>query len=300
MSKSLYDRISTRPFLTPIEKKWITFQLLCALEQCQGVGVVHGDLKCENVLMTTWNWVLISDFAPFKPAYLPSDNPADFSFFFDAGQRRRCYLAPERFYDPGSPPPAGPVTPTMDVFSMGCVIAEIFLEGESIFGLSELLSYRSGELDIGPVLARIEDPSVRKLVAHMIQRDPALRLKPSEYLQEWEGRLFPSYFRGFLHGFMAQLMPLNCDDKIQIIRASYDDICKSVCAPLALAESEDALERKYREMASGLASPEKRRSQSMGGDGGEPTGSFAQQVGGNACMHACMHIHVYVYVYVYV
>ena len=30
----LYDRISTRPFLIPIEKKWITFQLLCALNQC--------------------------------------------------------------------------------------------------------------------------------------------------------------------------------------------------------------------------------------------------------------------------
>lgn len=25
---------------------------------------------------------------------------ADFSFFFDTGGRRRCYVAPERFYDP--------------------------------------------------------------------------------------------------------------------------------------------------------------------------------------------------------
>lgn len=24
---------------------------------------------------------------------------ADFSFFFDAGGRRRCYIAPERFYE---------------------------------------------------------------------------------------------------------------------------------------------------------------------------------------------------------
>ena len=31
---SLYDRISTRPFLNNIEKKWLAFQLLCAISQC--------------------------------------------------------------------------------------------------------------------------------------------------------------------------------------------------------------------------------------------------------------------------
>ena len=36
---SLYDRISTRPFLNHIEKKWITFQLLCALNQCHKLNV---------------------------------------------------------------------------------------------------------------------------------------------------------------------------------------------------------------------------------------------------------------------
>ena len=35
---SLYDRISTRPFLTLIEKKWIAFQLLLALQQAHKHG----------------------------------------------------------------------------------------------------------------------------------------------------------------------------------------------------------------------------------------------------------------------
>ena len=35
MKHSLYDRISTRPFLTPTEKKWIAFQLLLALQQAR-------------------------------------------------------------------------------------------------------------------------------------------------------------------------------------------------------------------------------------------------------------------------
>ncbi|QSL65101.1 hypothetical protein MERGE_002406 [Pneumocystis wakefieldiae] len=36
---SLYDRISTRPFLQMIEKKWIVFQLLSGLRDCHSKGV---------------------------------------------------------------------------------------------------------------------------------------------------------------------------------------------------------------------------------------------------------------------
>jgi len=45
----------------------------------------------------SWNWVILCDFASFKPTFLPEDNPADFSYFFDTSRRRTCYLAPERF-----------------------------------------------------------------------------------------------------------------------------------------------------------------------------------------------------------
>lgn len=51
----------------------------------------------ENILITSWNWILLSDFASFKPTYLPEDNPADYTYFFDTSRRRTCYVAPERF-----------------------------------------------------------------------------------------------------------------------------------------------------------------------------------------------------------
>lgn len=38
---SLYDRISTRPFLNLVEKRWLTFQLLCALNQCHRLNVSY-------------------------------------------------------------------------------------------------------------------------------------------------------------------------------------------------------------------------------------------------------------------
>ena len=62
---------STRPFLSTMEKKWIVFQLLKVLEECHNKKICHGDIKTENVLLTGWDWVLLSDFASFKPTTLP-------------------------------------------------------------------------------------------------------------------------------------------------------------------------------------------------------------------------------------
>lgn len=42
LPSNLYDRLSTRPFLINLEKLWILFQLMKALEQCHELGVAHG------------------------------------------------------------------------------------------------------------------------------------------------------------------------------------------------------------------------------------------------------------------
>ncbi|KER33980.1 hypothetical protein T265_00185 [Opisthorchis viverrini] len=115
VDQTLVDRLSTRPFLCLEEKKWIAFQLLQAVAQLHRVPgpssmnkpdeqegnptevLCHGDIKAENVLLTSWGWVLLSDPAPFKPCWLPADNPSEFTHYFDSTRRRVCYLAPERF-----------------------------------------------------------------------------------------------------------------------------------------------------------------------------------------------------------
>jgi phosphoinositide-3-kinase regulatory subunit 4 len=204
---SLYDRLSTRPFLEEIEKKWLAFQLLCAVRDCHARDIHHGDIKTENVLVTSWNWLYLTDFSSaYKPAYLPEDNPADFSFYFDMSGRRTCYLAPERFLPPGEQPEGEQViTWAMDIFSVGCVIAELFLEAP-IFSLSQLFKYRQGEYDPSHShLSKIHNTDVRELVAHMIQLEPSSRLSAEDYLKYWEGKAFPSYFYGFLHQYMNSI-----------------------------------------------------------------------------------------------
>ncbi|GAO49551.1 hypothetical protein G7K_3700-t1 [Saitoella complicata NRRL Y-17804] len=208
---SLYDRISTRPFLETIEKRWIAYQLLCALRDCHEKGIHHGDIKTENVCVTTWNWAYLVDFCTiYKPTYLPSDNPADFGFYFDTGGRRVCYIAPERFVPADEVKAQNKegvgVTDAMDVFSVGCVIAEMFLEGTPLFTLSQLFAYRKGEYDPIPnYIDKIDDPHIRSLVKDMINVDPSKRLSAAEYLEQWTNRAFPDYFGNFLHRYLASI-----------------------------------------------------------------------------------------------
>jgi phosphoinositide-3-kinase regulatory subunit 4 len=95
---NLYDRLSTRPFLNEIEKLFIVYQLLKCLEICHEHDIVHGDIKPENLMCTTSNWLILTDFSPFKPTMIPDDDPTDFQYYFDSMSRHRCYVAPERFY----------------------------------------------------------------------------------------------------------------------------------------------------------------------------------------------------------
>ncbi|GAB2219712.1 hypothetical protein Droror1_Dr00007349 [Drosera rotundifolia] len=228
---NLHDRLSTRPFLSHIEKKWLAFQLLCGVKQSHDHGICHGDIKCENVLVTSSNWVYLADFASFKPTYIPDDDPSDFSFFFDTGGRRLCYLAPERFFEHGGDMPVAsdaPLKPSMDIFSVGCVIAELFLESQPLFELSQLLAYRRGQFDPSQHLEKIPDLGIRKMILHMIQLDPESRLSAEGYLQTYASFMFPNYLSPFLHSFYSCLNPLDCDTKVAVCQSAFHEIHKEM------------------------------------------------------------------------
>jgi len=272
---SLYDRLSTRPFLAMAEKKWLVYQLFKAVEQLHSVGLWHGDLKTENVMVTSWHWVTLVDMAPFKPIKLMHDNTAGVNYYFHSGEKRgqRCYLAPERFETPSersqsrahSRPRVGggaergeegyrrerertrtnssmasdefeefsralaqsrmemgvsnaedkKQLQAMDIFSLGCVIAEVFLDGEAVLDLPDLVEYRKASADASlPKLNKpgnkleICDKKVCRLVQHMTRRTPSERKTAQEYRERMEDpatRLFPTCFSAFLYGFMQSL-----------------------------------------------------------------------------------------------
>uniref|UniRef100_A0A674MMQ6 non-specific serine/threonine protein kinase n=1 Tax=Takifugu rubripes TaxID=31033 RepID=A0A674MMQ6_TAKRU len=255
---NLYDRISTRPFLNNVEKRWLAFQILNAVDQAHKAGVRHGDIKTENVMVTSWNWVLLTDFASFKPTYLPEDNPADFNYFFDTSRRRTCYIAPERFVDGSmfatesdqntplvdltnnNQRSRGELRQAMDIFSAGCVIAELFTEGVPLFDLSQLLAYRKGLFQTEQVLLKIEDRSIRDLVAQMVQREPEKRLTAEEYLKQQRGKAFPDIFYTFLQPYIAQFAKdtfQSADERVLVIHKDLENILHN----LLLEEEEQGL-----------------------------------------------------------
>jgi phosphoinositide-3-kinase regulatory subunit 4 len=282
---TLYDRVSTRPFLSHVEKKWMAYQLLHGLADCHERGIAHGDVKLENVLVTSWGWAFLTDFATFKPETLPADNPADYSFFFDTGGRRRCYVAPERFRDgaQGSPgdrrgaeasaasaagsagAPDASADPARDpsgadvrhgafeetlsydfaaadVFSLGCALGELFLDGSALFDLSQLLAYRRGEHDPSQQLQAVADRDARALVMAMLHRDPARRPTARAHLERWKsgGReplgaradsktepFFPAYFET-MHDFCASLMMKDADQTAEAVRAAFEPLLADI------------------------------------------------------------------------
>ena len=204
------------------------FQLLRALSLAHAQNTPHGDIKSTNILVTSSNWIYLTDFAPYKPTCLPLDDPSDFSFFFDTTGRRTCYIAPERFYKSNENRLSGPagdesVTEAMDIFSAGCVIAEMFLDGAPLFTLSQLFKYREGEYAIDGQLAAIEDVGIRvrgllvksvllqtnvplkSMIKQMISLDPRKRQSFESILVGARGEVLPACFYAFLHDYIASI-----------------------------------------------------------------------------------------------
>jgi phosphoinositide-3-kinase regulatory subunit 4 len=251
--QTLASRIGSRPFPSTSEKRWLAYQLLRAVQQAHSCGIAHGDIKAENCALTSWSWLLLIDFATHKPAFLPRDNPSEFSFFFDTGSRRRCYVAPERFLSSDSDAwfqetsdsssastseeqPSGPVriqptTFAADVFSAGCVIAELFLNGVALFDLSSLLTYsaehHSESLEL---VDQIDEPDCRELVRSMIALNPEMRPSAYECLQTQLGRLFPRFFETELHPLMGRALQMSPNERIASFLDRHLSLCRYMCA----------------------------------------------------------------------
>lgn len=333
---NLYDRLSTRPFITDIEKLFIVFQLLKALEVVHNYKIVHGDVKLENMMMTSWNWLILTDFASFKPTTLPGDDPTDFQYFFDSQvhSRQRCSVAPERFYNKSKRTPKGStasetsgssttapnpdtasastsvtasgmfqdldkelnsssssgvsaaavekdsrnrgpgtdggssgrnvtVSPSMDVFSCGCAVAEIFLDGEPLLDLAAMVRYLTsnehlsnyrldytdangvpGDVSVMAILNRISNDQVRRLVVEMTCRAPGYRKSIKDTLHSLQQpdavtgqpALFPSYFGSVLYPMFMKLQQgtgnitgaVTADDRIMVVCQHYKAIMEQV------------------------------------------------------------------------
>ena len=202
---NLKERIYLMPYLQNIEKMWITFQILYALNDLKLMKIIHGDLKPENILLTSNLSVYISDFSCYKPAYISIDN---YTYYFGTNKRdsmKGCYLAPERLIEKNNINSINDDKKTydMDVFSAGVIIAELFLE-RNIFDFESMLNYKKGNknlFNIDEILIKIPHKKIRELVSKMITINPDERIDIIEALKIFSFEICPRPLTGFLFHF---------------------------------------------------------------------------------------------------
>lgn len=185
--KTLRKKLRTPPFFNFIEKIWIIYQCLLAVSELHDAHICHGDIKSENFLITSWNWVFLADIGSFyKPNFLQEGDLTSYKIYFGTGERPACYLPPEKFT---SQCKDEPLTEEMDIFSLGCVIAEIWQDGQYLFTLADLLTYRKTK-----VLSRLSEIKLEPLnsmLNSMLSHNPSDRKSINHYLAFFSTYILP-------------------------------------------------------------------------------------------------------------
>ena len=213
----------------------------------------------------------------FRPTILPDDDPTEYLYCFS---NQTCYLAPERFDQvqkntrinsntkdssldansaSASVPPSSPVlTPAMDIFSLGCCLVEVVLNGEACFDLGQLLEYRkmasaaaplnsatspavssphaqtltpaaasASSLALTQKLQKMESSALRAACRHMLSLDPSVRLSARDYLErlQEQGCMPPSRIFDTLYQLLRHQQSLDSPDaRFYHLYQAYPDV----------------------------------------------------------------------------
>uniref|UniRef100_A0A5K3F786 non-specific serine/threonine protein kinase n=1 Tax=Mesocestoides corti TaxID=53468 RepID=A0A5K3F786_MESCO len=114
--------------------------------------------------------------------------------------------------------------PSMDLFSVGCVLLEMFTDGLVAFTLSDLLSYRRHQnCRLMKLLSSVADPAARALITDLVSLHPEGRGTAAHHLSAQRGGLFPEFFFTTLQPFMQCFLDpcMACADaRLRCIRAN--------------------------------------------------------------------------------
>lgn len=182
LSGSTLNRVLERQGLLPTEiARGFSHQIASGLAAAHGHGVVHGDLKPENVMVTENHTIKLLDFG-LSRRFLEEPDPDDtVDFSLDRGSLpdtstqgglvlagTPSYMSPEQTR--GEPP-----TPASDVFALGAILVEL-LTGRRAFEADNLLRVLSQIRSVNPERLAAPLPQPFRGIAHAaLQPDPERR-----------------------------------------------------------------------------------------------------------------------------
>ncbi|OBF63652.1 protein kinase [Mycobacterium sp. 852002-50816_SCH5313054-b] len=163
--RSLKDLLRERGALAPAQAVAITAQVAGALDAAHADGLVHRDVKPENVLLTPDDFAYLVDFGLARAHGDPSVTAAGPLIGSCA------YMAPERFNGAW-------VGPQTDVYSLTCVLYEC-LTGQAPFEGMEIPQLINAHLSSPPprpsIMRRGIDKAFDDVIARGMAKDPAAR-----------------------------------------------------------------------------------------------------------------------------
>ena len=217
---------------------------MTAVYNLHQLELYHGAISSSNVLLTTWNHAFLADFSWFAPNYIYEDLLGDIHYYYPSATWK-CNLAPEKFISRDSKETSSlqwsnediiqmsaetiANLQKMDIFSLGCVIAELMLDGSSLFSYKELLDYRRGNYCPKEKLNKIKDPKVREMIDDMIQKDPNSRSNIKKLLKEWATEVAPPSFSKLLYYINLSLLSHNFvlpDQRLALFKVLLEPIYK--------------------------------------------------------------------------
>ena len=154
--------------LTQSEKKLICLQLLLNLYNLHSKNIIHGDLKLSNILFTSKLNVFLSDVAIYKPINFNYTDISVYNTFFRNNNNifeDFCYLSPNRIII-NNEKKNEKILIEDDIFSLGIILAEIFLGEEGLFKIDDLINFKTKNIkfDLEKKIKKINDKKIENLL----------------------------------------------------------------------------------------------------------------------------------------
>lgn len=165
----LLDSINGSGPLTDSEAKRLFRQLVEAVAYCHSRGVIHRDLKCENILLSKEKNIKVADFGFAR-------NLSDMSKLLSTHCGSYAYAAPEIL---ANRPYSGPET---DVWSVG-IILYAMVAGRLPFNDSEGIGNLLREIERGIHIPHRMSAYCSSLIRQILMKKPAARLTASQILE---------------------------------------------------------------------------------------------------------------------
>ncbi len=227
---SLKDLLRTAGPLEPKRAATIIGQVAAALDAAHADGLVHRDVKPENILLTPDDFAYLVDFGIAR-----ADN--DPSMTATGAVIGSCtYMAPERFS-------GDRVRPATDVYSLACVLYEC-LTGTPPFESTEPLKLMSAHMFSPPprpsIMRRGIDRQFDDVIARGMTKQPAARFSSAGELARAANRAASSIPLPARRAAPAPPSPRSSTRKFSSMYANPEDSGYSPYAPPAAAPERPA------------------------------------------------------------